>query len=201
MEEGNSESHEQENQVAESHESESNVAVAEHEQTHTEKTVPISAVQKERKKRQELQQELEALRSQAQRKEPEEEDLSKYETVTREELGQSKFEISRGIREEAWAESFPDRAEYVNSELEDFIKQRPNLALAIQGSPNRLKEAWELMNALKPKKDPQRSNLKKDVPVSPGTVPKSAALNEAVDVMSMSDSEFREWRKTKAKRR
>lgn len=195
----NSEIQEQENQVTE-HVEESNVAVAE-EETHYEKTVPISAIQKERKKRQQLQEELEALKSQSKQKEPEEEDYSKYESVTREELGQSKFEILRSTREESWAESFPDRAEYVNSELEDFIKQRPNLALAIQGSPNRLKEAWELMNALRPKKDPQRSNLKKDVPVSPGTVPKSAALNEVADVMNMSDQEFREWRKSKAKRR
>lgn len=190
----NSEIQEQEKQIDDSY-SEESVAVAERSTDET--MVPISVVKKERKKRQELQQENEYLKQQQQKAKEPEDDYSKYESVTREELGKSKTEILRDTREEIWAENFPDRAEAVEQELEDFIKQRPNLALAIQNSPNRLKEAWELMSALAPKKSDQRAKQRKDVPASPGTVPKSASLNESVDVMNMSDSEFREWRKSK----
>lgn len=161
-----------------------------------EKTVPVSAIQKERKKRQQLQQELEQLKQQQQ---PQEEDYSQYESVTKQELGQTLFEVKRDVREEEWATKNQERANYVNENLEEFLKQRPNLAYAIANSPNRLKDAWDLMEGLAPKKV-QKPQVQKDVPKAPGTVPKSAALNDAVDVMNMSDKEFREWRASKRRR-
>lgn len=42
---------------------------------------------------------------------------------------------------------------------------------------------------------------KKDAPGNPAAIPKAAALNQAVDVMTMSDSEFAAWRQAQRKRR
>jgi predicted phage tail protein len=185
MEEGNSESQDQVTAVEETHTENVQEVVQESESSNEEQKVPISAVKKERKKRQQLQQELELLKSQ-QKQQPQE-DYSEYESVTKGELDQTKVQIAREIREADWTERYPDRVSHVQDELEEFLQQKPNLAFAIQNSTNRLKEAWELMNAFKPKKaeEPKRN---KDVPRSPGTVPKSAAINETVDVMSISGS-------------
>ena len=167
-----------------------------------EKTVPLSAHLKERKKRQQLQEELELLKKSVQAKPAQEEDdYSKYESVTREELGKHQFETIRAVREGDWADNYPERMAIVEAELEDFLKQRPNLAPAINSAPNRYKEAWELMQALTPRKPSTKNNVAKQAPGSPGTVPKGAALNEVTDVMTMSDKEFREWAKSKRKRR
>lgn len=168
----------------------------------SEKSVPLSVVQKERKKRQQLQKEIEELRQSNQQKPNEsEDDYSKYETVTREELGQDRFLTKREIREEDYANQWPERVAIVDAELEDFLKQRPNLAPAISSSENRYKEAWDLMQAFKPQSSAHKKVQKNDAPRSPGTVPKSAATNETIDVMNMSDNEFREWAKSKRRRR
>ena len=177
-----------------------NDVVSSHED---EKMVPLSVVQKERKKRQQIQQEYEALLQQSKRHEGnEEEDLSRYESVTREELDINNKQVQRSIREDAWSERNPEKAIFVEQELENFLRSRPNLAPAISNATNRVQEAWELMNALSGK---EKQNLKakprQDAPLSPSTVPKGAALNETTDVMNMSDSEFREWRKGKRKAR
>lgn len=184
----------------ESHESvEENVSHGE-----SDKTVPLSAHMKERKKRQQLQEERDYYKKLAEQKstpQPEEEDYSKYESVTREELAKDRFETIRSIRENDWAEEYPERMAIVETELEDFLKQRPNLGAAINTAQNRYKEAWELMNALNPKRKQATSVPKREAPHSPGTVPKAAALNEAIDLMNMSDSEFRNWAKSKRGRR
>lgn len=177
-----------------------------------EKMVPLSVALKDRKKRQmfqeraqELEKELERIKSAQPAKLESDDDSDKYESVTREELGQTKKETIRDIREATWAEQNPEKALFVESELEDFLKLRPNLAQAIQGSNNRLQEAYELLTALSPKQrqKEQATNAQKrsDAPLSPKSVPKSAALNETVDVMNMSDSEFRAWRESKRRRR
>ncbi len=60
------------------------------------------------------------------------------------------------------------------------------------------------MEALSPK---EQQNIrkpavpKKEAPNAPTGVPKSASLNQAVDVMNMSDSEFSAWRVSQKKRR
>lgn len=170
-------------------------------QEESEKSVPLSALQKERKKRQSLQEKVDYYES-LQKQTPQEEDYGKYESVTQEELGQRERKLERKIHEKSWSKEFPDRASYVASELEEFLTKRPNLALAIENSENRLEEAWELMTKLAPSKTKAVQQVtKRDAPQAPGTVPKAAALNEVVDVMGMSDAEFRDYRNSKRKRR
>lgn len=167
-----------------------------------EETVPLTALQKERRKRQEAEYELKYLREQQQAK-PQEPDESLYEAATREDLGKAEAKIIQQVEERSWIKQNPERANYVNENLTEFLKQRPHLALAIEKAPNRYEEAWELMNALSPK---QRESLrasapKKSAPGNPAAVPKATAMNEALDFSSMSDAEFNAWRASKRKRR
>jgi hypothetical protein len=168
--------------------------------------VPLSALQKERKKRQEMEIENRLLREQQQQRhvEPQEPDESQYESVTRADLGKQTKEVIRQVEERNWIKNNPDKCEKINELLPAFLKKRPNLALAINDAPNRYEEAWELMDKLTPREQQKLKTapvVKKDAPGSPGSAPKAAILNEAVDVMSMSDSEYFSWRQSKKRAR
>jgi hypothetical protein len=169
------------------------------------KRVPLSALQKERQKRQELEAELRYLKEQAQKMHvpPPAEDESRFENATREDLGKLKHEVKREVEESRWIKDNPERFEKVNELLPEFLKRRPNLAKAIEEAPNRYEEAWELMDKLTPKQQQQlrAAPQKKDAPGNPASVPKGAAMNQAVDVMTMNDKEFSEWRKAQKRGR
>ncbi|HJZ04594.1 MAG TPA: hypothetical protein VJ327_01875 [Patescibacteria group bacterium] len=179
-----------------------------------EKMVPLSALQKERAKRhserearQRAEVENQYLKEQRIKPEPKEEDESQYEAPTKAEvkndISRSEAAIVRKVQESLWISQNPEKSQYIEDNLETFLKQRPNLRNAIGEAQNRYEEAYLLMNALTPK---QRQELKpkvekKPVAGSPGGIPKAAALNDAVDVMSMSDDEYRTWRTDRKKRR
>lgn len=179
-----------------------------------EQKVPLSALQKERKKRQEVEQrnkileefQLKQMKSQDN---PQESDGSEYEPVTKKELEHRervvRAETVRDVEERLWIKQNPERLEAVLDKLPDFLKQRPNLAAAINEASNRYEEAWELMDKLTPK---QKSNLKgssssvhKEAPNSPSNVPKGAAIGQVADLSNMSDAEFNSWRQDKRRRR
>jgi hypothetical protein len=196
-------------QVMEQQEAEPEVpesASNEQEQVHDNRHVPLSALQKERKRRQELEQELQWERQRAMQTAPQappEDDSSRYESATREDLSKAQMEAVRIIEEKLWIKQNPEKYEKVNEYLPEFLKQRPNLATAIGSASNRYEEAFTLMEALTPK---QQSQLKPQAqkrvaPNAPTSVPKAAALNEAVDVMAMSDAEFSKWRQAQKRRR
>lgn len=179
--------------------------------------VPLSALQRERKKRQELEHdkiryetENRILREQQQRTSLPEpvDDGSQYESTTRKELqtglSQTKDQILREVEERLWVRQNPEKFEMARENLDKFLKQRPHLRNAIAEAPNRWEEAYVLMEALTPKQQSQLKNPpapKRDTPGSPSGVPKAAAINQAVDVMSMSDKEYQEWRQQQKRRR
>ena len=165
--------------------------------------VPLAALQKERKRRQELEYENQLLKDQYLKPAPPVDDDSKYEPVTKGDLGQHSSEIMRAVEEKYWVKNNPEKAQRVNEHLEEFLKQKPHLAQALKAAPNRYEEAWELMNALTPKQQAQLKPQpqKREAPGSPSSIPKAAAMNQAIDLMSMSDSEYLAWRKTQKKRR
>lgn len=175
----------------------------EHVEEEPKKTmVPLSVAQKlrEQKRELELQLQWERQRSSNAPQPKEEDDETKYETATREDLGRSQQETVRILEERLWVKQNPEKFEIINQNLENFLKQRPNLASAINQASNRYEEAYLLMDALSPKEKKQLAKPpipKKEAPNAPGSVPRSAALNDAVDVMAMSDTEFAEWRKSK----
>lgn len=184
-----------------------------HEARAYEKTmVPLSALQKLREKKRELELELQWERQKhtaASQQKPEEEDNSRYESATREDLKnslrQSQEEAIRAIEERLWIKQNPEKYEKVNEYLPQFLKQKPNLASAINQASNRYEEAFLLMQALSPKQQQQlkkeATQVKKEAPNAPGSIPKAAALNDAVDVMNMSDAEFYAWKQSKRGRR
>lgn len=172
----------------------------------TQTQVPLSALQKERKKRQELELELQWERqrqAQMHAQQPPQEDNSRYESATREDLSKAQHEIVRIVEEKSWIKNNPEKYEKLNEFLPEFLKQRPNLASAINAATNRYEEAYTLMEALTHKQQQQIkiAPKKKEAPNSPGGIPKAAALNQVVDVMTMSDSEFSSWRSAQKKRR
>ena len=179
-----------------------------HESKAYEKTmVPLSALQKLREKKKELELELQWERqkhAQAASK-PIEDDNSRYESATREDLDRSQEEIVRIVEEKTWIRNNPEKYEKINEFLPQFLKQRPNLAAAINQASNRYEEAYTLMEALSPKQQQQIKKdsgvVKKQAPNAPGGIPKAAALNETVDVMNMSDSEFSAWKQSKKRNR
>jgi len=169
--------------------------------------VPLAVAQKLREKKRELELELQWERqrnAQQHIQKPVEEDNSRYESATKEDLSKSQEEAIRVIEERLWIKQNPEKYEKINEFLPNFLKQRPNLASAIDQASNRYEEAYTLMDALTPK---QQQNVrtpiqnKKEAPNAPGGVPKNSALNQAIDVMNMSDSEFTAWRNTHKNRR
>lgn len=182
------------------------------EQTQT--MVPLSALQKTREKKRELELELQWERQERQKlmdaQKPTQQindNDDEYTSATQKDLKISQGEIVRLVEENHWIKNNPEKYELVIENLPEFLKQRPNLRRAIDDVTNRYEEAYNLMNALTPK---QQDKLKKDSisqaskkgnsPNSPNSVPRSAVLNDALDVMDMSDSEFVAWRKSKRKR-
>ena len=174
--------------------------------------IPLSVAQKLREKKKELELELQWERQERQRllqaqtaqQKPVEEDNSRYESATREDLSRSQEEAIRAIEERMWIRQNPEKYEMITDQLPQFLKQRPNLASAINLAANRYEEAYTLMNALTPKQKQQlakETTPKKEAPNAPGGVPKRAALNQVEDVMGMSDSEFAAWRSSKKRRR
>jgi len=194
--------HEEEVEAVEAVEPEINEA-AEEEVQQDLTTVPLHALQKERRKRQEIEAENRWLKEQQQRKadtvpEPDE---SKYESATKEDLGKTEEQILRKVEERHWIKNNPEKFEKINDLLPEFLKRRPNLAAAIEGAPNRYEEAWELMDKLSPKEQQKLKTIpKRDAPGAPGSVPKGAVLNQSVDVMAMNDAEFSAWRQSKKRR-
>jgi ribosome-binding protein aMBF1 (putative translation factor) len=133
-----------------------------------------------------------------------EEDDSQYEPVTKAELKKQQAQIVRDVEEKTWIRQNPEKAEIINEKLANFLKQRPNLTAAIEAASNRYEEAWELMDKLSPRQKAALNNppaTKKVTPNSPSGIPKAAGMNQAVDLMNMSDSEFAAWRKSKRSRR
>jgi hypothetical protein len=184
-----------------------------------EQTVPLATYMNERKKRQEAQLEADwhkqqALNLQQSSQALQEDDADEYETVTKKDLKQwqeqqrkqlqeESFNAERTRLENAWAAENPEKTVYVDQNLETFLKQHRHLATAINSVPNRYEEAYKLMDALSPKqrKEMETPKEKKPAPNAASAVPKSTVMKQTEDVMSMSDSEFLEWRKSKRRSR
>jgi hypothetical protein len=172
-----------------------------------EEHVPLSALQKERRKRQETERELQWVKEQQMRQmqeQQQQEDPEDDQLVSRKELTNIKRQAVREVLETTWISSNPEKAADINNKLSEFLKQRPHLARAIEDAPNRYEEAWTLMDALTPK---QKQLLrpspvaKKDAPGNPASVPKAHGINQNIDSFAMDDREFNAWRKSQIKRR
>ena len=181
------------------------------QQTATEEPkIPLSALQKERRKRQEAEQRAkvyeEIYAKQSQPQQPVENN-DQYETVTKADLKNFENKAIRAVEEKSWVRNNPEKLEEINEKLTEFLKQRPHLTSAIENAPNRYEEAWILMNALTPRQKVDlktatvKAQKKIDAPASPSATPKAAGINQALDYFDMSDSEYRAFVKSTKKPR
>lgn len=165
----------------------------------SDKRVPLSALQKERKKRQELEEEVNYYRSQYQ--EPVEETHVPQDIVTRDDINALQADTIRQFNEQSWAKDNPEKIDFLNQNLETFLKQRPHLAQAIASAPNRYEEAFTLVSSLSPQQQQQLAKeSSRKSPLNPSNVPKASGVKQTMDVMDMSDDEFRAWRQSRKRR-
>ena len=172
-----------------------------------EKQVPLSALVKERRKRQEIEQENKAYRDLNIKKLRDEVDPvdeeSQYEPVTKADFEKQKFGMLQAVEENLWIKSNPEKAQIVNEKLTDFLNTKPHLKGALNQCVNRYEEAWDWLERYtdKPKAAIKQAPVKRESPGSPSAVPKGAGLNQSIDVMSMNDKDFNAWRSSQRKRR
>ena len=173
------------------------------------KQVPLSALVKERRKRQEVEQENKAYRDLNIKKlreeaaPAEEEDGSQYEPVTKADFKKEKFGMMQAMEENQWIKHNPEKAQIVNEKLTDFLNTKPHLKAALNQCVNRYEEAWDWLEKYteKPKAPVKQSPVRREAPGSPSAVPKGAGLNQSIDLMGMNDSDFNAWRSSQRKRR
>lgn len=200
---------EEENLVEESTEVEEQVENEVVEESREEERVPLSALQKERRKRQEAERKsvwLEEInQKQLRESRPvEEKEDDSYEAATKADLRESNKKSLQQTQEQIWINNNPEKAIEVANNLKEFLNKRDHLRLAIEASPNRYEEAWTLMNAYEPKQrniNKSAEPPKKNAPGSPSNIPKAAGMNETVDFGQMTDDEFNKWRRSQIKRR
>jgi len=169
-----------------------------------EKQVPLSAHQKERRKRQEADARAKYAEEQLQKYTQPQQAEDDYVSVTRREFNErtaaSNQQVVRTVLETSWRKQNPDLYEVVNEKLPELLQKKPNLAYAIASSENRYEEAWELIKSFQTPAGKQtlaKVPQKKDAPLSPSSVPKSQGINTTMDVMNMSDDDFNKWRRSK----
>lgn len=170
--------------------------------------VPLKALQKERQKRQEIEYEYKYYKEQQDKaRQPQEPDESQYDPVTKADLNKQladrELEIVRKVQESDWRRNNPDKATLIDQgKLDEFLKQYPNQKFAIANSTNRYAEAWDIMQRYEPKQKAvtKAAPVEKQAPGSPSGVPKAAGINQAVNMMHMSDTEYEAWVASKCRR-
>jgi hypothetical protein len=182
------------------------------------RTVPLEALEAERRKRQELEAQNRALqelmtKSKAPEK-VEEEDDDEDEFITKAEmksrLAKVTFAQKREMLEEAFCDSKPEAVELINTHLEQIIKRKPWLAQTIESAPNRYARAYEIVQDYMPKDEKvapsskfarPKDEAKKIVenaqkPGNPATIAKAANGSNMDYLKSIQGKpEFREYRR------
>lgn len=163
-------------------------------------------LQKERQRRQELEQYYMQAQMQQQQQPPQsQDDTSDDELLTRSDLKTFKKtaeqEFMRKVMETSWVEDNPESVQRINEELPQLLTKRPELKFAIENSPNRYKAAAKFLDDYKPRRAAPKSQQRRDRPGSPQGVGKSAKIAEAASLMDMSDQEYEKWKASKRRRR
>lgn len=188
----------------------------EHQEVVEQRTVPLQALEAERRKRQDLEAQNRVLqeymlKSKGEVKEPEDEE-DEEEFITKAELKRrlekTTFSQKRELLEEAYCSAKPEAVEQINKHLESIIKRKPWLAQTIESAPNRYARAYEIVQDYAPKEETSTSKFrdhkadaKKIVensqkPGNPATIAKSAQSSNADYLRSIAGKpEFREYRK------
>lgn len=195
----------------EEHEEEQEVA-----QAPEPRTVPLEALESERRKRQDLEAQNRALQEMMMKSSkteaPAEEDddeefITKAELKKR--LKEATFGNKREVMEEAFCSANPQAVELINKNLESIIKRKPWLAQTIESAPNRYARAYEIVQDYAPREeaaptkkfsdpkvDARRIVENSQKPGNPATIAKPAQAGTADYLRSIAGKpEFREYRK------
>lgn len=185
--------------------------------TDSPRTVPLEALEAERRKRQDLEAQNRALqelmtKSKAPEKVDEDEDEDEFITKAemKKRLEKVTFAQKREMLEEAFCDSRPEAVDLINSHLEHIIKRKPWLAQTIDSAPNRYARAYEIVQDYMPKDEKvapsskfarPKDEAKKIVensqkPGNPATIAKAANSSNMDYLKSIQGKpEFREYRK------
>jgi hypothetical protein len=122
------------------------------------RTVPLEALEAERRKRQDLEAQNRALQdlmmkskapqAEAESDDDEDEFITKAEMKKR--LDKVSFTQKRELLEEAFCDNKPEAVDLINTHLENIIKRKPWLAQTIESAPNRYARAYEIVQDYMP---------------------------------------------------
>lgn len=181
------------------------------------RTVPLEALEAERRKRQELEahnRALQELMMKSKAQEPQDDSEDEDEFITKAEmkrrLDKVTFAQKRELLEEAYCDSKPEAVELINTHLEAIIKRKPWLAQTIESAPNRYARAYEIVQDYMPREEKTASASKfgrpqaeakrivenAQKPGNPATIAKAANGTNADYLKSIQGKpEFREYRR------
>lgn len=167
--------------------------------------VPLSALEAERRKRQDLEAKAHMLQQhllQAKEQEPEDDP---HALVEKGAFKQATEETKRQIREEVFLDTHPEAVPNINKYLDKILEKKPWLADSVANAPNRYARATEIINDFKhlveePKKsqaanDAERIVKNANKPGSTADIGRTALADKASYLKSIQGTkEFREYR-------
>lgn len=185
------------------------------EQAQPARTVPLEALEAERRKRQDLEAQNRALQDLMMKSKGEDkpqDDSDDDEFITKAEMKRRldtlSFAQKREVLEEAFCDSKPEAVQLINTHLEEIIKRKPWLAQTIESAPNRYARAYEIVQDYMPKETAPASKFsrpqaeaKKIVenaqkPGNPATIAKAANGSNLDYLKSIQGKpEFRDYRR------
>lgn len=173
-------------------------------ETKEDRQVPLSALEAERRRRQEAEAENRVYQQLARQPEQtKEEDEDEDDWVTKKRYQDDLKNIRREVSEETFVTTNPDAYRQIKDRLPGLIEKKPWVEEVIKNAPNRWQRAWELLNDLSSKEQqkpqPQRSQDAERIvqnankPGSPTSIGKSATMSKVEYMRSIRGSE--EWDK------
>jgi hypothetical protein len=123
------------------------------------RTVPLEALEAERRKRKDLEAQNKVLQEMVNSKPPKAEEVTDDddEFITKAEMKKRldtlSFAQKREVLEEAFCDTKPEAVQLINKHLEEIIKRKPWLAQTIESAPNRYARAYEIVMDYMPKEE------------------------------------------------
>lgn len=172
------------------------------------KQVPLSALEAERRKRQEaeqqaqwLYQQMNAAQAQYKTQQPsQDDDEDEYTKEIKDSLRREVRQEFKSYAEQQYLSQHPEATQALQEHLPRILEQKPWLTEVIKNAPNRYARAMEIINDYAPRSAPtpeSRRRIEENAqkPGSPQGVGKTSQLSKLEMISKMSPEEFRDYRK------
>lgn len=166
-----------------------------------EKTVPLTALEAERKRRQEAEYKAWMYQHQQQQaaSQPKEDYEDEYTKSIKSYVNQTtKAEIQRAVESE-YLKDHPEAETRIKNELEGILHEMPELSYSIQNASNRYAAAMKIINKFAPKKSVAETKRKiqenQNKPGSPHASGKTQKVSPSERLSGMSRSEFLQYKR------